>query len=215
MFCPNGTTTKLTPSAASFLTISLPSVDIDDRAVRVINQNGDSFLAWGTSASPSDIPLFVNTPQLFKVPAGETDIAVYTPNGAFTILTFGQESCKLMTAVTSIITTTPLRETNLIPLGVDPTTDQQTGSVFGKLQTLVASVLGNEMGENLSLFPMGRNSTLTRLAGYPWWSNSLPGNVFLQTNLRVMCNLNGPGFGCSIFTPFRMRWCPYGYRGCC
>jgi hypothetical protein len=95
-----------------------------------------------------------------------------------------------MTTVASIINDA-LRETNLIPLGVDPTTDQQA-EAFGKLQTLVASVLGNEMGENLSPFPLG-TLDINSPAGYPWWSNELPGNVFIQTNYRIMCNLTGPG----------------------
>lgn len=95
-----------------------------------------------------------------------------------------------MTTVVSIINDA-LRETNLIPLGVAPTADQQT-EAFGKLQSLVASVLGNEMGENLNPFPMGQLD-ITSPAGYPWWSNTLPGNIFLQTNLRVMCNLTAPG----------------------
>lgn len=95
-----------------------------------------------------------------------------------------------MTTVASIINDA-LRETNLIPLGVAPTTDQQT-EAFGKLLTLVASVLGNEMGENLSPFPMGTGH-INSPAGYPWWSNTLPGNIFVSPNLRLMCNLTGPG----------------------
>lgn len=96
-----------------------------------------------------------------------------------------------MTAVTSIINDA-LRETNLIPLGVPPSTDQQD-EAFGKLVTLVASVLGNEMGENLNPFPMG-TLDINSPAGYPWWSNELPGNLFIQNNLRLMCNLTAPGF---------------------
>jgi hypothetical protein len=96
-----------------------------------------------------------------------------------------------MTTVASIINDA-LRETNLIPLGVPPTTDQQT-EAFGKLQSLVASVLGNEMGENLNPFPLGQ-SGITSPVGYPWWDNQLPQNIFVQTNLRIMCNLTGTGF---------------------
>lgn len=97
----------------------------------------------------------------------------------------------MSTLVTSIITDA-LRETNLIPLGVTPTAVQQT-EAFGKLLTVVASVLGNEMGENLTPFPLG-TLDIKSPAGFPWWSNQLPGNLFVQTNLRVMCNLTGNGF---------------------
>jgi len=95
-----------------------------------------------------------------------------------------------MTTVSSIIKSA-LRETNLIPLGVEPTTDQLTEG-FGLLSTIVAGVLGNEAGENLNPMPLGQND-ITSPTGYPWWSNELPGNIFLQTNVRLMCNLNGPG----------------------
>lgn len=95
-----------------------------------------------------------------------------------------------MTTVASIIQSA-LRETNLIPLGVAPTADQLSEG-FALLSTIVASVLGNEAGENLTPLPLGQNE-ITSPRGYPWWSNELPGNVFLQTNTRLMCNLTGPG----------------------
>lgn len=95
-----------------------------------------------------------------------------------------------MTTVASIIKSA-LRETNLIPLGVDPTDDQVTEG-FNLLNVITASVVGNEMGEALNPFPLGQNE-IQAPTGYPWWSNELPGNVFLGTNLRVMCNLTGPG----------------------
>jgi len=85
-----------------------------------------------------------------------------------------------------------LRETNLIPLGVAPNTDQQN-EAFSKLQSIVSSVLGNEMGENLIPFALGQDN-ITSPKGYPWWNNSLPGNLFVQTNLRIMCNLTGAGY---------------------
>jgi hypothetical protein len=95
-----------------------------------------------------------------------------------------------MTTVASIIQSA-LRETNLIPLGVTPT-DEQLAEGFALLSTIVASVLGNEAGENLNPFPLGQNE-INSPGGYPWWSNELPGNVFLPTNLRIMCNLTGAG----------------------
>jgi hypothetical protein len=95
-----------------------------------------------------------------------------------------------MTTVTSIITSA-LRETNLIPLGVAPTTDQLNEG-FGLLSTIVAGVLGNEAGEVLNPFPLGQHD-ITSPTGYPWWSNELPGNIFVQVNTRVMCNLTDSG----------------------
>jgi hypothetical protein len=94
------------------------------------------------------------------------------------------------TSVTSIITSA-LRETNLIPLGVTPSANQIT-EAFTLLSTIVAGVLGNEAGENMTVLPLGQND-ITSPAGYPWWSNSLPGNIFIPPNTRVMCNLTAPG----------------------
>ena len=96
-----------------------------------------------------------------------------------------------MTTVTSIITSA-LRETNLIPLGGTPS-DPQLTEGFDLLSSVVASVLGNEAGEGLNPLPLGQDN-ITAPKGYPWWSNSLPGNMFIQTNTRVMCNLTGEGF---------------------
>lgn len=96
-----------------------------------------------------------------------------------------------MTTVVSIIQSA-LRETNLIPLGVNPTQDQLDEG-FNLLSTIVAGVLGNEASEQLNPFPLGQGN-IESPVGYPWWSNSLPGNIFLQTNTRVMCNLTAEGF---------------------
>ncbi len=95
-----------------------------------------------------------------------------------------------MTTVASIIKSA-LRETNLIPLGVEPDTNQ-IAEAFGLLSTIVAGVLGNEAGENLSPMPLGQNA-IEAPRGYPWWANELPGNVFVPFNTRIMCNLTGPG----------------------
>jgi hypothetical protein len=95
-----------------------------------------------------------------------------------------------MTTVTSIITAA-LRETNLIPLGVTPS-QPQIDEAFALLSTIVAGVLGNEAGENLTPMPLGQDN-ITSPTGYPWWSNELPGNIFLQPNTRIMCNLTGEG----------------------
>lgn len=95
-----------------------------------------------------------------------------------------------MTTIASIISSA-LRETNLIPLGVPPTTEQST-EAFGLLSTIVAGVLGNEAGENLVPFPLGQND-INSPRGYPWWANELPGNVFVPFNSRIMLNLTAPG----------------------
>lgn len=95
-----------------------------------------------------------------------------------------------MTTVTSIITSA-LRETNLIPLGV-PATQPQLDEGFALLSTIVAGVLGNEAGENLNPFPLGQNG-INSPKGYPWWSNTLPGNLYVPFNSRLMCNLTAPG----------------------
>ena len=97
----------------------------------------------------------------------------------------------MSTLITSIISDA-LRETNLIPLGVTPTTAQQN-EAFTKLQSLVSSVLGNEVGENLNPVPLGQDN-ITSPVGYPWWNNSLPGNLYMATNVRIMCNLTADGF---------------------
>jgi len=95
-----------------------------------------------------------------------------------------------MTTVASIIQSA-LRETNLIPLGATPTAPQLAEG-FSLLSTIVAGVLGNEAGENLLPFPLGQDN-INSPRGYPWWSNSLPGNIFVPFNTRIMCNLTGPG----------------------
>jgi len=95
-----------------------------------------------------------------------------------------------MTAVTQIIQDA-LRETNLIPLGVSPTTDQQT-EAFRLLSSLVASMLGNEAGENLNPFPLGGDG-IEAPRGYPWWNNELPPDMYVPTNSRLMLNLTDEG----------------------
>lgn len=95
-----------------------------------------------------------------------------------------------MTTVASIIQSA-LRETNLIPLGVPPTTPQ-SNEAFLLLSTIVAGVLGNEAGENLSPFPLGQDN-INSPKGYPWYANDLPGNIYVPFNTRIMCNLTGAG----------------------
>lgn len=96
-----------------------------------------------------------------------------------------------MTAVTDIIKSA-LRETNLIPLGVEPSTDQQT-EAFNLLSTIVALVPGAEAGENLNEMPLGTDG-INAPAGYPWWDNELPANTFVRANTRIMLNLTQDGY---------------------
>lgn len=92
----------------------------------------------------------------------------------------------MSTPVMNIITGA-LRETNLIPLGVAPTQDQ-ANEAFTLLDTIVRSVLGNEMGENMNPLALGADN-IHSPKGYPWWQNDL--HRFVETNTRVMCNLTG------------------------
>lgn len=95
-----------------------------------------------------------------------------------------------MTTVASIIQSA-LRETNLIPLGGTPT-QMQLDEAFTLLSTVVSGVVGNEMGEAMHPFPLGQNG-INSPKGYPWYANSIPGNIFVPFNSRLMLNLTGPG----------------------
>ena len=101
-----------------------------------------------------------------------------------------------MTLVTDIIRSS-LRETNLIPLGVSPTTAQQQ-EAFELLSTIVSGIPGAEAGENISPLALGQENIDTP-NGYPWWDNELPANVFVRANTRLMLNLTAEGF--AFFDP--------------
>lgn len=94
-----------------------------------------------------------------------------------------------MTTVSSVIKAA-LRESNIIPLGKTPS-DAEYAEGLERLQALVLSTLGNEMGENLSPIPIGRNEIVAP-ANYPWYGNQPPAIYFLPTNSRVMANLTAP-----------------------
>lgn len=97
-----------------------------------------------------------------------------------------------MTTPISSIITSAYRESNLIPISTAPTADQIT-EAFTLLVTIVEGAMGDEVGENLLPMPLGQNG-IKSPTGYPWWSNELPGNIFVPTNSRIMCNLTGNGF---------------------
>lgn len=91
-----------------------------------------------------------------------------------------------MTTVTEIITDAH-RISNLLAIGAELTTDQLAEGLK-YLQRIVKSVFGNEAGEQLQAFPVGRKD-ISRPAGYPWW-NPVPDNEwFVPKNTRLMCNL--------------------------
>jgi hypothetical protein len=95
-----------------------------------------------------------------------------------------------MTTVASVIQSA-LRESNTIPLGITATA-AQTAEALVLLSTIVSGVLGNEAGENLLPFPLGQGN-IESPSGYPWWNNSPPSDMFLPTNIRLMCNLTDDG----------------------
>ncbi len=103
-----------------------------------------------------------------------------------------------MTLVTDIILSA-LRETNLIPLGVAPSSAQEL-EAFALLATIVSGIPGGEAGENLTPLALGQDN-IDAPSGYPWWSNELPANVFVRANTRLMLNLTAEGFASFDPTP--------------
>jgi hypothetical protein len=96
-----------------------------------------------------------------------------------------------MTLVSSIINDA-YRETNINPIGKLPS-DAELAEGLRRLQSIVMSVYGNEAGEQLNPFPLGRNE-INSPAGYPWYQNQLPGDMFIPVDCRIMANLTGPGY---------------------
>lgn len=96
-----------------------------------------------------------------------------------------------MTLVSSIIYDA-YRETNINPIGKAPSDAEYTEGLR-RLQAIVWSVYGNEAGEPLAPFPLGRNE-INSPAGYPWYQNNLPGNYFMPVDKRIMANLTGPAY---------------------
>lgn len=95
-----------------------------------------------------------------------------------------------MTLVSSIINDA-YRETNINPIGKTPS-DAELTEGLRRLQTLVMSVYGNEAGEQLNPFPLGRNE-INSPVDYPWYQNQIPGDMFIPVDMRIMANLTGPG----------------------
>jgi hypothetical protein len=94
-----------------------------------------------------------------------------------------------MTTVAQIITDA-YRQSNLLPIGVSPTVDQQD-EALRYLNRIVKSVFGNEAGDPFESFPIGRVD-INRPAGYPWWDNVPDNNWWVPKNTRLMVNVDQP-----------------------
>ena len=91
-----------------------------------------------------------------------------------------------MTLVSEIITDA-YRISNILAIGVSPTAAQTT-EALRYLNRIVKSVFGNEAGDPLTAFPIGRNN-IDRPSGYPWWDQEPDGDWFVPKNYRLMLNL--------------------------
>lgn len=91
-----------------------------------------------------------------------------------------------MTIVSQLITDA-YRQSNLLAIGTEPTTAQNT-EALRYLNRILKSVYGNEAGEQLQAFPIGRKD-INRPSGYPWYDTTPPADWFVPKNQRLMCNL--------------------------
>ncbi len=91
-----------------------------------------------------------------------------------------------MTLVSQIITDA-YRQGNLIAKGATPTAIEEVEGLR-YLSRIVKSVFGNEAGEDLLPFPIGRGG-ISRPAGYPWYNDVPDNNWYVPKNLRLMLNL--------------------------
>ena len=94
-----------------------------------------------------------------------------------------------MTLVSEIIHDA-FRVSNITATGVDPTTAQQT-EALRYLNRLTKSVLGAEVGENLTAVPIG-SANRTVPAGYPWYGTTPGSDWFVPINTRLVVNLAEP-----------------------
>lgn len=83
------------------------------------------------------------------------------------------------------------RQSNLIAIGVEPT-QKQEDEALRYLNRIVKSVLGNEAGDPLSGFPIGKKN-INRPSGYPWWSDVPTNDWFVPKNTRLNCNIDSAG----------------------
>lgn len=89
--------------------------------------------------------------------------------------------------LTSEIITDAFRQSNLLAIGVTPTALMQA-EALRYLNRIVKSVFGNEVGDPLTAFPLGRDN-ISRPSGYPYWDNAPPFDWYVPKNIRVMLNL--------------------------
>lgn len=94
-----------------------------------------------------------------------------------------------MTLVSQIITDS-FRQSNLLALNVVPTSLQQT-EALRYLNRIIKSTFGNEAGDLLKPFPVGRMN-IEKPAGFPWYINKPDQNWFVPDNIRVMLNVDQP-----------------------
>lgn len=92
-----------------------------------------------------------------------------------------------MTLLSDIITDA-YRQSNLLAIGQTPTTPQNDEGLR-YLNRIVKSVFGNEVGDPLVAFPLGRQN-ISRPSGYPLWGDNPSGEWFVPKNARLMLNLD-------------------------
>lgn len=80
------------------------------------------------------------------------------------------------------------RQSNLNAVGIAPS-QQQEDEGLRYLNRIVKSVFGNEAGDRLIAFPIGREG-INRPSGYPWWNNTPDNNWFVPEDTRVMMNVS-------------------------
>lgn len=91
-----------------------------------------------------------------------------------------------MTLVSEIISDA-LRQSNLLAIGVSPTTAQYTEGLR-YLNRLAKSVLGFEVGDPLRSFPLGADN-IFRPSGFPSWGSDPGACWFVPANVRLILNL--------------------------
>lgn len=94
-----------------------------------------------------------------------------------------------MTLVSDIIRDA-YRESNLIAIGTEPS-GAQSNEALRLLNRIVSSVYGNEEGEELTAFMLGREN-ISRPEGYPWYNQAPGWDWFVPPNSRLVCNLSDP-----------------------
>jgi len=82
------------------------------------------------------------------------------------------------------------RQSNLLSINSNPTDIQNTEGLR-YLDRIVRSIYGNEAGELLEAFPIGRNN-IQAPAGYPWYDQTPYPDWFVPMNKRLILNLDGP-----------------------